>query len=178
MAAADWIIVAILALSVFTAFRTGFFVASFSLAGVFLGLILASWNYQRLMPFVGGLVHSIPACEVISFFLIALGIMIVFGLVGRLLRSLFHMIGLGWADRLMGAAFGFLRGGILITVGVMALAAFLPHFSLLDESRLAHYFLNAAHETAVVTPADLAGRIRAGVKTLQDAQPDWLRPHA
>lgn len=178
MAAADWVIVAILAISVFTAFRTGFFVASFSLAGVFLGLLLASWNYQLLMPAVGSLVHSEPAVEAISFFIIALSIMIICGIAGRLLRSLFHMIGLGWADRLMGAAFGFLRGGILVTLGVMALAAFLPHLSWLDQSRLAHYFLNAAHQTAAVTPTELAQRIRAGVKTIQEAQPDWLRPHA
>lgn len=178
MTAADWVIVAVLAISVFTAFRTGFFVASFSLAGVLLGLILASWNYQRLMPTVGGLVHSKPAGEAISFVLIALSIMVICGIVGRLLRSLLHVIGLGWADRLMGAAFGFVRGGILITLGVMALAAFLPSLGWLDDSRLAHYFLNAAHQTAAVTPTVFAERIRAGVKSIQDAQPDWLRPHA
>jgi membrane protein required for colicin V production len=178
MAVADWVIVVILAISVWTAFRQGFFVSLFSLGGLLLGLMLASWHYQHLMPTVGRFVHSESAAEAVSFLLVALGVMVACGIVGRLLKMLFHMIGLGWADRVLGAAFGFLRGAVLVTLGVMALAAFLPHLSWLEESRLAHYFLNAAHETAVVTPADLAERIRTGVKTIERAQPDWLRPQA
>jgi membrane protein required for colicin V production len=178
MAVADWIIVIVLAISVLTAFREGFFVSLFSLGGLILGLMLASWHYLRLMPFVGRFVHSKSAAEAVSFLLIALVVMVACGIVGRLLRMLFHTIGLGWADRVLGAAFGFLRGAVLVTIAVMALAAFLPHLSWLDESRLARYFLSAAHQTAVVTPSDLADRIRTGVKTLQEAQPDWLRPKA
>jgi membrane protein required for colicin V production len=178
MGLTDWIIVAILLVSVLSAFRQGFFVASLSFVGLLAGLLLASWNYQRLMPIVGKFLHSDAAVEVTSFLLIAIAVMVLCGIAGRLLRSLFHMIGLGWADRIMGAFFGLLRGAVIVTLGVMAIAAFLPHLRWFDDSRLAHYFLNAAHQSAAVTPAELGEKIRSGVRTIREAQPDWLRPRA
>jgi len=66
----------------------------------------------------------------------------------------------------------------VVTLGVMALAAFFPRNGWLDHSQLAPYFLSAAHTTTAVTPADLGDRIRDGVKIIRDAQPDWLKPQA
>jgi membrane protein required for colicin V production len=178
MAPADWVILAVLAVSVLAACKQGFFLSAFSLGGVVLGLLLASWHYQRLVGPMGKFIDSIEARQVVSFLLIALGVMIVCGLLGRLFKALFHRIGLGWADRLLGAVFGFLRGAVVVTLGVMAIAAFLPQKTWLEHSQFATYFLNAAHGTAAVTPADFANKIRSGVKTIREAQPDWLRPHA
>jgi membrane protein required for colicin V production len=60
----------------------------------------------------------------------------------------------------------------------MAIAAFLPHATWLEQSKLAPYFLSVAHEVSIVTPTELGERIREGVKVIRDAQPDWLKPHA
>jgi membrane protein required for colicin V production len=178
MAVVDWIIAAILVLSVIGAAKNGFFVEAFSLAGVVLGLLVASWNFQRLMPWIVQVIHTPAIAEAIAFLAIALAIMVVAGLVGRVLHRTVHSIGLGWLDRLVGAAFGFLKGCVVVTLGVMALAAFFPQCGWLDHSHLAPYFLSAAHTTTAVTPAELGERIRDGVKILRDAQPDWLKPHA
>ena len=48
MALIDWAIVIILIVTVLSAAKHGFFVEAFSLAGVILGLMLASWNYQKI----------------------------------------------------------------------------------------------------------------------------------
>jgi membrane protein required for colicin V production len=174
----DWIIAAILVLSVIGAAKNGFFVEAFSLAGVVLGLLIASWNFQRLMPWLLQAVHTPAVAEAIAFLAIALVVMIVAGLVGRVLHRTVHSIGLGWLDRLVGAAFGFLKGCVVVTLGVMALVAFFPQCGWLNHSQLAPYFLSVAHTTAAVTPAELGERIRDGVKIIRDAQPDWLKPHA
>lgn len=178
MAVADWVILGILLLSVLNAARKGFFVECFSLAGVVLGLLLASWNYQRLVPWLVGWVHTVNVAQAIAFVAIALGTMIAAGLLGRLVRWVVHSVGLGWADRLMGAVFGMLKGCVLVTLGVMTMAAFFPSTTWLGESRIASYFLSVARQTALVTPGDLSERIRDGVKLIRDAQPDWLKPHA
>ncbi len=178
MALMDWAIVIILTVSVLSAAKHGFFVEAFSLAGVVIGLLLASWNYQKLLPWVENWVHSVGAAEAIAFIAIAIAVMIAAGLTGRFIRWSVRTIGLGWADRLAGAAFGLLKGCVLITLGVMAVAAFLPHATWMENSRLAPYFLSAAHEAAIVTPMDLSQRIRDGVKLIRDAQPDWLKPQA
>jgi membrane protein required for colicin V production len=178
MAIVDWVIVAVVVLAVIGAAKNGFFVEAFSLAGVVLGLLIASWNYQRLMPALLQAVHTPAIAEAIAFLAIALVIMIAAGLVGQILHRTAHTIGLGWLDRLVGAAFGFLKGCVVVTLGVMALAAFFPNCGWLDHSRLAPYFLSAAHTTTAVTPQELGERIRDGVKVIRDAQPDWLKPHA
>jgi membrane protein required for colicin V production len=178
MAIVDWVIAAIVILAVIGAAKNGFFVEAFSLGGVVLGLLIASWNYQRLMPSLLQAVHTPAVAEAIAFLAIALVVMIAAGLVGRILHRTAHSIGLGWLDRLIGAAFGFLKGCVVVTLGVMALAAFYPQCGWLDHSRLAPYFLSAAHTTTAVTPAELGERIRDGVKIIRDAQPDWLKPQA
>jgi membrane protein required for colicin V production len=178
MAVIDWVIAAILVVSVIGAARNGFFVEAFSLAGVILGLLIASWNFQKLMPWLLHAIHTPAIAEALAFLAIALAIMIVAGLAGRALHWSARSIGLGWLDRLVGAAFGLLKGCVVVTLGVMALAAFFPRSGWLDHSRLAPYFLTAAHTTAAVTPVELGARIRDGVRIIRDAQPDWLKPHA
>ncbi len=178
MAPIDWIILVILLISVLTAAKKGFFVETFSLAGIILGLLIASWNFQRLLPWLNPWIHTVAIAEMVSFLAIAIGIMIVAGLVGRLIRWAVRSVGLGWADRFMGALFGLLKGCVIVTLGVMACAAFLPRTTWLEESRLVPYFLSVAHQSAVVTPYAFGERIRNGVKLIREAQPDWLKPKA
>ncbi|HVW77328.1 MAG TPA: CvpA family protein [Alloacidobacterium sp.] len=178
MALMDWAIAIILIVSVLSAAKHGFFVEAFSLAGVVLGVLLASWNYQKILPWLERWIHSPGAAEAVAFITIAIAVMIVAGLAGRLIRWSVRSIGLGWADRFAGAAFGLLKGCALVTLGVMAISAFLPHVTWMEQSKLAPYFLSAAHEASVVTPAELGERIREGVKVIRDAQPEWLKPNA
>jgi membrane protein required for colicin V production len=177
MALIDWAIVIILIVSVLSAAKHGFFVEAFSLAGIILGLLLASWNYQKLLPWIDRWVHSPGVAEAIAFIAIAIAVMVIAGLAGRLIRWSVRSVGLGWADRFIGAIFGLLKGCVLVTLGIMAIAAFLPHATWLDRSKFAPYFLSAAHEATAVTPAQLGERIREGVKAIRDAQPDWLKPN-
>jgi membrane protein required for colicin V production len=178
MALVDWIILVILLVSVLSAARNGFFLEIFSLAGVLAGLWIASWNYQRLLPWVGRWIHSLPAAEASSFLLIAVGVMIVAGILGRAIRWSVHSIGLGWADRFVGAVFGFVKGCALVTLAVLTIAAFLPRAAWFQQSRLAPYFLSAAHQASIVTPYELGERIRQGVVIIRNAQPEWLKPSA
>src|SRR6201999_9626 len=111
---------------------------------------LASWNYQKLVPWLNSWIRSTPASEAISFIGIAIAVMILAGLLGRLIRWSVHSVGLGWADRFIGAIFGFVKGCVLITVAVLVVAAFLPQATWFRQSRLAPYFLTAAHQASIV----------------------------
>ena len=176
MALIDWLILVILLVSVLSAAKNGFFLEICSLAGALIGLVLASWNYQRLLPWITRWVHSLPAAEALSFLLIALGIMILAGLFGRVIRWSIHSIGLGWADRFLGAFFGFVKGFVLITIALFAVAAFFPQASWFRQSRLAPEFLSAAHRASIVAPHGLESRIRVGIGILRSSEPRWLRP--
>jgi len=178
MALIDWLILVVLLVSVLSAAKNGFFLEVFSLVGVVAGLLMASWNYQKVLPWVARWIHSWAAAEALSFLIIALGVMLLTGLLGRMISRLVHSIGLGWADRFVGAVFGFIKGCALVTVAVLVIAAFLPRASWFQRSRLAPYFLSAAHQVSVITPYELGERIRQGVVMIRNAQPDWLKPSA
>ncbi len=174
----DWLIVVVLLVSVLSAAKNGFFLEVFSLAGVIIGLVLASWNYQRLLPWLTHWIHSLAAAEALSFLLIALGVMLLAGLLGRVIRWSVHSIGLGWADRFLGSLFGVVKGFVLVTIAVIVIAAFFPKAPWLQKSLFAPCFLTAAHSVSVTAPQELEQRIRKGVGLLRHAEPDWLKPSA
>jgi membrane protein required for colicin V production len=174
----DWLIVVVLVVSVLSAAKAGLMMEVFSLVGLVLGLLLASWDYQVLMPWWSHWVHSVAAVETLSFLSIAFGVMLLAAVAGRITRWSVKAVGLGWADRMAGAVFGLVKGCVIVTIVVMVVAAFSPHEEWLRKSQLAPAFLEMARGAAVVAPADLAGRIRSGVTELRKEQPDWLRPSA
>lgn len=178
MTTVDWLIVVVLLVSVLSAARAGFIVEVFSLVGLVLGFLLASWDYQRLIPWVFRWIHSPPLAQAMSFLVILFGVMIAASLAGKFVRWSVQSIGLGWADRIAGAAFGLLKGCVLVTIAVMVIAAFWPGATWFRRSSLAPGFLSMAHRVAVIAPPDLADRIRSGVVVLRKDQPDWMKPAA
>jgi membrane protein required for colicin V production len=163
----DLSIVGVLVISVISAFFKGLMVELFSLAGVVLGLWIAAADYERLALWLISWVKNPQVANLVAFLLIALGVMLLAGLVGRLLRGTVRWVGLGFVDRFLGALFGFVKGCAVITLGVMAVAAFLPHSDLLRNSRLAQVFLTGAHSGSHMTPFEFGEKIREGVKLLR-----------
>ena len=173
---ADLLIVIVLVVCVGSAFVKGFFVEVFSLAGVIVGLFIAAANYGGFSLWVLRVVHNREAANLIAFLLIALLVMVVAGLAGRLLRGLFRGVGLGIVDRLLGAVFGLVEGCVIVTLVLMGIVAFLPRQDWLSSSRLAPVFLTAAHGGSQVVPFALGEEIRQGLEALRMAQPNWLKP--
>jgi membrane protein required for colicin V production len=164
---ADLLILVVLVVSVVSAFIKGFFVEVFSLAGVILGLFLAAANYGGLAPWVSHVVENHEVANLIAFLLIALLVMLLAGLAGRLFRGLLRGVGLGIVDRLLGAAFGLVKGCVLVTLVLMGMVAFLPQQKWLDSSRLAPVFLSAVHGGSHVVPFVLGEKIRQGIQALR-----------
>jgi membrane protein required for colicin V production len=165
----DLLIVAVLVISVVSAFFKGFLVQLFSLAGVVLGLFIAAADYPRFAPWVARWVKNSEAANLIAFLLIALGIMVLCGLLGHVLRLTVRSAGLGFVDRLLGAVFGFVQGCVIVTLLVMAVAAFLPNVGWLKDSKLASVFLEAARSGSHVTPFEFGEKIREGVRLMRNA---------
>jgi membrane protein required for colicin V production len=166
---ADLLIIVVLVVSVVSAFVKGFFVEVFSLAGLIVGLFFAAANYGAFAPWVLHVIQNREVANLIAFLVIALLVMVVAGLAGRLLRGLFRGVGLGFVDRLLGAVFGLVKGSVVVTLVLMGIVAFLPRQAWLDNSRLAPVFLTAAHGGSHVVPFDLGEKIRQGLQALRIA---------
>jgi membrane protein required for colicin V production len=81
-------------------------------------------------------------------------------------------VGLRWFDRLLGAAFGLLRGVMVIAVLVLAVASFTPGARWLAGSALSPYFLVVARGATWVAPTSVRARFRQGLDGLRTmAQP-------
>ena len=167
MTLADWIIVAILAISVLTGLARGFFRSAFSLFGLIVGLWLAAWNYWRLAAMLKPLVRSIEVADAIAFISIALLVMVAAAVAGSLLAKLFEKVGLGCLDRVAGGIFGFAQGLFFVLVGILVTVAFFPQTVWLTEARLPRYFFGALHVSIRVTPSQLSERVHTELQRLE-----------
>lgn len=163
-------------MSVIVAAAQGFFFEIFSLAGVVVGYILAAWEYWRLAPWFAQYVKVQSAANAAGFITIFVFVSVLAGFAGKITRWAMQEVGLRWADRLLGAAFGLVRGVVIVSVGVLALATFSPDSSLLKGSTLSRYFLVTAKAASWAAPSDIRQMFRDGVTVLRKADVDTNSP--
>ena len=173
----DWFLIFILASSTIAAFVRGLLLELFSLGGLIAGILLASWNYHNFASLLGSLITNPAIADVVAFLLIAIGIMVLCSIVGKVLNRTANAIGLGFFNRLLGAVFGFARGWLLGVAIMMAAAAFLPPAPWITNSHLAPYFLAGAHAVSFVVPHDLQQLILDGANEIKHNAPDWIKLH-
>jgi phosphoribosylaminoimidazole-succinocarboxamide synthase len=136
----DWVIFGVILLSIFLSAAQGFFYEIFSLAGVVLGFLSAVWGYHRLSSLYRPYVNATQYADIAAFLTIFFAVLIFAGMVARLARWAVKEVGLSWIDRLLGGAFGLVRGVAIVTVGVLAIAAFAPDNQALARSSMGGYF--------------------------------------
>ncbi|WP_245479096.1 CvpA family protein [Rubrivivax rivuli] len=110
----DWVLLAVLAVSIVIGLVRGFVFECLSLAGWVVAWFAAQWGAPHLavqLP-VGtpGSALNLGAAFLLAF----VGALVVWALLARLLRMLIHATPLSVPDRLLGAGFGALRGGVLL----------------------------------------------------------------
>ncbi|HTW60417.1 MAG TPA: CvpA family protein [Terracidiphilus sp.] len=173
----DWAIVFGVLMSVLAGLFQGFFRTACSLVGLLFGLSLAAWNYGHVAAVLMPMVRIEAVADTIAFFLIAILVLALANLVGNLLGKALDWMGLGCLDMLGGAVLGFFQGVLLVTLCILVTVAFFPQAQWLTESRLPRQFFGACHISTHVTPAELAERVRQGLRTLELESPKWMHPN-
>jgi membrane protein required for colicin V production len=163
----DWVIVGMLVVSVIQAVAQGFVFELFSLLGTICAYLLAAWEYPVVARYLAPYVKSDLVASGAGFLLIFVAVVIWAGIAGRIARWAATSAGMRWFDRMLGAAFGFLRGAIAVVVMLMAMASFLPSSHALAESRLAQYFLVAGRAAVCAGPKELKLKFRDGLNTVE-----------
>jgi membrane protein required for colicin V production len=172
----DWFLVAILAYSTIMAFVRGIILELFSIGGLIVGILIASWNYNHVAEILERLITTPATAQIIAFLLIVIGVMVLSTLLGKTLNRTAHAIGLGFFDRLLGAVFGLARGCLFGVAILMAIAAFRPHSAWVENSRLTPYFLAGVHAVSFVVPYGLQQQIMNGAMQLKHIAPHWIKP--
>jgi membrane protein required for colicin V production len=167
---ADLIIVIVLLVSVVQAASSGFFQEAFSIAGLVFGYLIAAWQYPRLAGHFAAYISSRWLGEIVAFLAIFLGVMILAGILGRIVRWMMKEAGLRAIDRFLGAILGLVRGCLLVAIVLVSMTAFTPTSRWLQGSGLAPYFLVVGRAAIWVAPSQLRVQFYEGLDYLRRGQ--------
>ena len=163
----DWLILAIMIYSIVVSIMKGFVREILGLATVIAAVLVAAWLHRWFASFFKNILRTENLALFISFSLIFLATLVVGFLAIRLTAKFVKFAKLQWADRLLGAAFGFIRGWMIGAVILLALTAFDVQTERGKNSELAPYFLPGARVIAVLTPYELKARFLVGYQALE-----------
>jgi membrane protein required for colicin V production len=165
----DWILAAIIVVSVVTAMRKGFVQELISLASVVVGLIVAAIGYPRASLWFEDLTKSHEIALGLGFLVLFLGTLLVGAIVGMVARKLIETAGIQWFDRFLGGIFGLVRGVLVDAILLMGMVAFTLKPDSVRQSALAPYVTTGTRVIAFVMPGNLKAQFRLGFQKFHEA---------
>jgi len=159
----DLVLMLVIGGSVLAGLSAGFARVGVGFAAMIVGMFCGFWFYGVAAAYVMDYVNSRAIANLIGFFAILAGVLIVGAIVGRILATFFKSVGLSWLDRLLGGAFGVVRGFVIAAAMVTVLLAFAPSPpppSVVD-SKLLPYVINVSDVLAALTPREMKDQFYA-----------------
>lgn len=143
---ADWTIVAIIGVSCLISILRGFVREALSLAAWIAAVVIATTFHSRLAAQLARWVETPSIQLLLAFAALFVGTLVVGAIVNHIVAAMVRAGGLGGLDRLLGIAFGLVRGGLIVLALIMLLpmalpvkadawwqeSALIPHFELLE----------------------------------------------
>ena len=164
----DYILVAIIVVSVLTAMMKGFVQELISLASVVIGLVVAAVGYSRVAACFEDMTKSHEIALGVAFLALFVGTLLVGAIVGALARKLIKTAGIQGFDRLLGGLFGLVRGVLVDAILLMALVAFAIKPDVVRRSVLVPYVTTGTRLIAAVMPGSLRAQFRAGFERFRE----------
>lgn len=173
----DIVLLIVIGSSVLAGLAKGFARASFDLVSAIVALICGLWFYRMVGAYVNNFVSSVHLANLIGFSLIFVGIVLAGTLCGKLLDKLLRLAHLSWLNRLLGLAFGLLRGVLVSAVIVLAIMAFSskPPPRSVARSSVAPYVVGAARAMAAAAPYEVKEGFRKSYEKVKEIWADTLK---
>jgi membrane protein required for colicin V production len=158
----DGLLLLVVCLSILSGFAAGFARVGVGFIATVLGIALGFWCYGIVGAYVLDYVSSRAIANLVGFFAIFIGVALVGAIVGRILARFFKWAGLSWFDRLLGGAFGAVRGILIAVALVTVLLAFSPSPPprSVTDSKLLPYVAEVSSVLALMTPHDIKDAFR------------------
>ena len=163
----DWLMLAILIYSIVISVMKGFIREIMGLITVTAGVLIAAWFHRQVASLFKDVVRTENLALFFGFSLIFVATLIAGFVIIYLIGRFMKFAKLQWADRLLGAAFGLIRGWVIGAVLLLALTAFDVQTERVKNSQLAPYFLPASRVIAVLTPYELKAKFLVGYRALE-----------
>lgn len=165
----DWVLTAMVAASIAAAAAKGFIRELISLATLVAALVIAALGYARAALWFEDLTKSHTVALGAGFLALFLGTLIVGAVASAAAKKLIQTAGLQIFDRLMGAAFGLVRGVAMDCVLLMAMLAFSIKGEAVQQSVLAPFVTAGARVVVLVMPHELKAQFEDGFERFRQA---------
>jgi membrane protein required for colicin V production len=177
----DVVLVVVLAYSTIRSLRKGFSREIVGLAAALAALVLAMWFYGMAGTLIAPYVGSARTANLLGFVMVVVAVLLAGTLIGWIVSRFLRTIGLSFFDRLLGAAFGFVRG-LLITIAVLtAVMAFGPRADknptpeAVVHSRIAPWVLEASRWFVAIAPMELKQSFRERYSQVKSGLEQYTR---
>ena len=124
----DYIIIAIFFYLILKGLFRGFIRELCLLSGVILGLWLANHFHERIANLLNSYIPFFDSfyLSLIGFLAILAPVMIIFNIIGWILKLVFKKLFLGWIDRLFGSGLAVIKGIVIIYTALIILFIYMP----------------------------------------------------
>jgi membrane protein required for colicin V production len=152
----DFLIIAIIGWFTVAAYLSGFIRETLGLAAVLLGVLLAGLFHDNLAENLQIFVDDETATRIVAFLAIFVIVAVAGWAASLFLRSTARLLMLGWADRVAGALFGFLKGVLIIqaVTVIFILQPALGMESVIADSMIGAFFLDNAPVVGALLPTE------------------------
>ena len=177
----DFVILLLVVGSMATSFSKGLSREIVGLTAAVAALLLGIWFYGTAGAFVAPYVGSTSVANFLGFVIVFLAVLLLGSLIGRLVGAILKSAGFSFFDRVLGGAFGALRGVLLSIALVMAIMAFTPGSSggvpphAVVHSKFSPYVIDAARVCAAVAPYELKSGFRKSYAQIKGVWRDALK---
>ncbi len=173
----DILLAAILALSIIGGLKTGLARAGVGVVAVIVGLLVAMWFYPNAAAVLRTAIHSAAAANVIGFLVLFGIVLAIGGLISFAIEKLLKVVHLSWLNRLLGGAFGLVRGVVICGAIVLLFMAFTGKEPprAVKESRIAPYVVHATRAMAYAAPREIREGFDQSYQKLKEAWANLLK---
>ena len=169
MSLLDFLVVIVIGSSVVAGFAAGFARVGIGFLAAILGVVFGFWFYGIPAGWVHRYLHSVALSNLIGFLLVFWSILAIGALFAKVTSKLFKWTGLSWLDRLLGGAFGLVRGALIAVVMIAVLLAFAPKPmpNWMVKSQVLPYAMEASNVIASLAPNAIKTAFRESMLELR-----------
>ena len=154
----DVLLGAVLLVSLIGAVRNGLTKEIVRMIALVAGIVGGLWWYREAAAYLQPFLADENIASFAGFLVILFGSLIAGMILAWALVKILGWVGLRWFDRLLGGAFGLVRGLLVCAALVLALLAFTPlgrSTEVIADSKIAPWVLHAAQATSLAAPGNV-----------------------
>jgi membrane protein required for colicin V production len=165
----DLLVAIIIGASVAAGFVAGFARVGIGFIAAILGVVFGFWFYGIPAGWMHHYLKSTTASNLIGFLLVFWMFLLAGALLAKLCSKFFRWTGLSWLDRLLGGAFGLVRGAVIAVAIIAVVLAFTPKPmpNWMVQSQVLPYAMEASSAISALAPNTIKNAFRESMYELR-----------